>query len=231
MTLEQRIETCKKNPYELNNFVSEYKPFIASTVQKHIGRFVQYGKDDELSIGLMAFQEAVKSYNPQKGAFLSFAENVIKRRLIDYYRQESKYDNVIPLSNFYDPNEEKDIDITQEKSIEVYTDLQVSEYRKYEIIEIQKELKDYGISFFELSKVSPKHDDTKEIYKSIINTVVGNNELINSLKTKKVLPIAEIVKLTQIHRKTIERSRKYVIALVIILTGDYKFIQDFIDWR
>ena len=231
MTLEQRVTVAKKNPYEMNNLISEYKPFIASVVQKQVKRFVQYGRDDELSIGLIAFEESVKSYNNDKGFFLSFAENVIKRRLIDYYRKEVRNSNIIPLSTFYDENEEKNIDITSSQSIEVFSQQQESEYRKYEILEIQEELKEFGISFFDLPKDTPKHEETKKIYKIIVNTVLYNKELLDRLKLKKYFPIAEIADITGIHRKKIERARRYVIVLIIILTGDYKYVQSFIDWR
>ncbi|MDP4268334.1 MAG: RNA polymerase subunit sigma, partial [Bacteroidota bacterium] len=72
--------------------------------------------------------------------------------------------------------------------------------------------------------------ETKEIYKEIVNAVINRQELLNMIKTKKYLPIIEIEKETGIHRKKIERSRKYVITMIIILTGEYKYIQDFINW-
>lgn len=231
MELNKRVASSKKNQYELNNFINDYKPFIAGVVQKHVGRFVQYGVDDELSIGMLAFEEAVRSFNEEKGAFLSFAETVINRRLIDYSRKEGRHSNVIPLSSFQKDGEEINIDITEKQSIQEFQMGEAREYRKYEIAELQKELKEWGISFFELPEVSPKHQETREIYKDIVNTVIRRPELLNMLKVKKYLPIAEIEKETGIHRKKIERARKYVIAMILILTGEYKYIQDFINWR
>lgn len=231
MNLDQRILNAKKNPYEMNNLINDYKPFIISVVQKQTGKFVQYGRDDELSVGLMAFEEAIRAHNSEKGAFLSFAETVIKRRLIDYVRKESRHTNVIPLSTFYNEEDDKDIDVTAEKSVEVYADQEISAMRKYEILEIQKELKEFGISFFELPEISPKHIETKELYRTIISTIINKKEYLETVKTKKYIPIAQIEEITGIHRKTIERSRKYCIAMIVILTGDYKYIQDFIDWR
>lgn len=231
MDLELRINVCKNNIYEMNNFINQYKPFIASVVQKHVGRFVEYGRDDELSVGLIAFEEAIRSYNNEKGAFLPFAENVIKRRLIDYFRKEARHNNVIPLSSFYNQSEEKEVDVTEKESIVEYAQSQENEYRRYEIVEIQKELKAFGMSFSELAEASPKHEETKRIYKQIINSVINNSELIDIIKVKKYFPVADIEKATGIHRKKIERSRKYVIAMVIILTGEYKYVQSFIGWR
>ncbi len=51
---------------------------------------MEYGIDEELSIALMAFNEAIDGYDTSKGSFLSFAKLVINRRLIDYLRKKTK---------------------------------------------------------------------------------------------------------------------------------------------
>lgn len=231
MDLKERINICKQNKYEMNNFISEYKPFISNVVQKQVGKFVQYGKDDELSIGLMAFEEAIRAYNNDKGPFLSFAENIIKRRLIDFYRKESRNNNIISLNSIYDEQNENEVDITQKKAIESHSYKEESEYRKYEILEMQKELSKWKISFNDLVLASPKQVETKKIYKQIINIIINDKEILDSIINKKVFPIKEIVKMSGMHRKKIERARKYIIAIAIIFAGEYKYIQSFIDWR
>jgi len=231
MEIEERISRAKLNPYELNNLITQYKPFIAKSVQEHIGRYVEYGKDEELSVGLMAFEEAVKSYNQDKGNFLSFAKNVIKRRLIDEYRKGKKHSNVIPISSFYNADDDKQIDITENAAILISKETNESLDRRYEIEEIQKELENYEISFFELPNISPKHAETKILYKEMVNVILENTDILDTLRTKRYLPIAKIEKITGIHRKKIERARKYIIAISIILSGDYKNIQSFVNWR
>ena len=50
------------------------------------------GRDDELSIGLIAFNSAIDSFEPgRKVPFLAFCRVVIINRLKDYYRQTAKY--------------------------------------------------------------------------------------------------------------------------------------------
>ncbi|NYC94378.1 sigma factor [Clostridium acetobutylicum] len=71
-SLEDRIQKAKESKEELNRLIQEYKPFIASLLQKKTGKYLQYGYDDELSIGMIAFEEAVESYDRNKGKFLSF---------------------------------------------------------------------------------------------------------------------------------------------------------------
>lgn len=229
VSVNKRVEDIKNNETEINRFIEEYKPFIASCVQKATGRYVRYGEDDELSIGLMAFMEAVKSYNGMKGSFLSFASGVIKRRLIDYYRKEKKHDNVISLNEYSARDEEEETDLSAGESIEQHSEREIGEYRRMELEELKKELSGWDISFFDLAEVSPKHDKTRKIYSSIIKFVLSRSELVGQIKSKKYLPVAEIENNLKIPRKKIERARKYIIAVIIIMTGDYQYIKSYIN--
>lgn len=226
--INEKVEKIKNNEDEINKFVEEYKPFIASCTEKVTGRFVKYGEDDELSIALLAFVEAVKTFDKNKGSFLPFAKNVIRRRLIDYFRKESRHSSVIPLSSCYsDEEEEKDLSVGQ--SIEKHAIDEISEYRRLELEELKKELSKWDISFFDVANVSPKHKRTKKMCIDIINFLLSNSDLLHKIKSKKYLPISEIEKSTGIPRKKIERLRKYIIAVTIIMSGDYQYIQDYID--
>lgn len=230
VSINERVESIKNNQEEINRLVEDYKPFIASCVEKVTGRYVRYGEDDELSIALIAFVEAIKSFDGTKGNFLSFAQNVIKRRLIDYFRKEKRHANVIPLNEYFneDDEEEKDLSVTQ--ALDIYSAKEVSEYRRLELEELKYELKQWDISFFELAEVSPKHNSTRKIYSEIIRFLQSQPELVRLIRTKRYLPIAEIEKFTRIHRKKIERGRKYIIAVILITTGDYHYIRDYINW-
>ena len=81
--INARISSIRDDAEETGRFVEEYKPFIASCTEKVTGRFVNYGSDDELSIAMIAFVEAIRSFDSSKGNFFSFSRNVIKRRLIE----------------------------------------------------------------------------------------------------------------------------------------------------
>lgn len=230
VSINDRVERIKDSEEEINRLVEEYKPFIASCVEKVTGRYVRYGEDDELSIALMAFVEAIKSHDSVKGSFLSFAQNVIKRRLIDYYRKEKKHNNVISLNEYYSEDEEDERDLSMGQALEKYSDDEISEYRRLELEELKKELLQWDITFFQLAEVSPKHLKTRRLYGEIVRFLVSEPDLVKQIKSKMYLPIAEIEKGMGIPRKKIERARKYIIAVLIITTGDYEHIRDFINW-
>lgn len=225
--INARVAAIKDNEDEINRFVEEYKPFIASCTERTTGRYVRYGEDDELSIALMAFVEAIRHFDSSKGNFLSFSQNVIKRRLIDYYRKESRYNNIISINEYFS-DENDDFDLSMDKSMEKYAEDTLANYRRLEIEQLASELAVWDISFFDLANVSPKQDRTQKACNEIVGFLLSRPDLIRQIKEKKYMPINEITNALDIPRKIIERSRKYIIAVVIIASGDYQYIRDYI---
>ena len=71
-------------------------PFIRSETAKFLKRDPS-PEDDELSIAMFAFYEAIRSYSPIKGAFLKYAALQIRSRLIDNYRKERRHQGQVSL--------------------------------------------------------------------------------------------------------------------------------------
>lgn len=227
VNINERVAAIKDNEDEINRLVEEYKPFIASCTEKITGRYVRYGEDDELSIALMAFVEAIKFFDASKGSFLSFSQNVIKRRLIDYFRKESRYSNTISI-NEYTSEENDEYEMSVVKSIEKYSEDMLTHNRRLELEQLSSELAEWDITFFDLASVSPKQDRTQKACSEIAGYLLSRPELIKLIKEKKSLPITDIINALGIPRKIIERSRKYIIAVVIIASGDYQYLRDYV---
>lgn len=235
-TLNDRVCRIKGNINEINNLIIEYKPFIATYIAKITGQYMSYGTDDELSIGLIAFTEAISSYDSKKGSFLSFAQNVIKRRLIDYYRKEKRFENVTYIEEYTENNIDSDNIIEPpfmiKKAMSDYQESSLKELRRLEIEELKGELSKWNISFAELVDVSPKAQKTKILCNDIIKFMLSRQDLIDDLMRTGQLPIAIIEKETKVHRKKVERARKYIIAALLINLGDYEFMKEYVDvWR
>ncbi|QUI21200.1 RNA polymerase sigma-I factor [Vallitalea pronyensis] len=224
-SLDESVMLAKKNIHIRNELIEQYKPFIASTVQQKIGRYVAYGRDEELSIALMAFNEAIDSYDTSKGSFLSFGKLVISRRLIDYARKKHHEDGEILLEKQDMPTA---IDVYNQKSIEAYNMKSQNELRQLEIIQYQEELKRWGIDFEQLVRHSPKHKKTRRLYKDIAAYVTLDSTLMTYIHHHKRLPIQKIVEKMKVHRKKVERGRIYIIALIIIQVGDYQLLKEYI---
>ncbi|MGE5632127.1 MAG: RNA polymerase sigma-I factor [Caulobacteraceae bacterium] len=233
-SINEKVMEIKFSKENRSAFIEEYKPFIAASVEKFTGKYVSYGRDDELSIGLMAFDEAILHYDRTKGNFLSFAKNVIHKRLIDYYRKEKNHQNTTYISEYYTDEDDSenvyDYVVTAEEAQSKYEEQEINQLRRQELVQLKDELSAWDLKFEDIAKSSPKHGSTKKYYLDIVKFIIDRPELVKRIKTKMYLPIAEIEEGTKLPRKTIERSRNYVIAAVIILTGDYYCIREFIDW-
>jgi len=227
--LIERINKSKSDLNQLNDLIADYKPYIAKTVKEHVGHYVSYGEDDELSIGMLAFTEAVKSYDPTKGAFLSFAKRVICMRLIDYYRKQLKYEKKIKKSSRL--SEDVVHDYADESSLKSYAEREENRSRKLEILLLKDELSQWGISFSSLIEHSPKHEKVRNQYLKIAQSIIKDPDLLGELNKSKRLPLRALQTKFLFNRKKIERGRIYIIACVIIINGDYNYIQEYLKWR
>ena len=218
-TLEDRVKKARGNNDLISALITEFKPFIASVAQKRVGRYLHYGEDEELSVGLMAFKEAVDSFKPGKGKFLSFVRMVISMRLIDYYRKCDREAS----STIGDDEEDAEL-AWDRKSIEQYQADGDSEDLKAEVIGYSAALSKWGISLDELVKVSPRREELKKLYQDIARRIAGNKGLLDSLMETGRLPIKEIGKEIEIHRKKLERGRIYIIAMVLAIRSGLSYL-------
>lgn len=70
---------------QIENLFCENEFFILRTARIAAGRPITKS-DDEWSVALSAFWEALKSHDTQKGTLQAYASVVIRHRLIDYVR-------------------------------------------------------------------------------------------------------------------------------------------------
>lgn len=224
MNLEERVLAAQKDKQLRNEIILEYQNFISSCAAKSVGRYIT-DQDDEWSVALIAFDEAITKYDRLKGTFIHFASINIKSRLIDHLRKENKKDKPLLFSSLTERDKEgneSDFDAEDLKS--------KPNDAKYEIEALTEELKAYQISFFDLPLVTPKSQKTKSACIDAIRYILRNTLLTDNIKTKGTLPIKELTEDLNIHRKVIERHRKYIIAVIVILTGDYGMIAEYFQF-
>lgn len=211
MDINDRVYAAKNDKLEREKLISDYTPFIIKQLSQLTNKYIDERNSDELSIGLIAFNEAIDAYESMKGSFLSFSSILIKRRLIDYLRK-SHIENAIPLDLYRENNDDFE-----------------SENRKLEMLSFVSLLSLYNISLNDLVKQSPKHSDTREILAKVARKICESKELLEYLKNRKTLPVKELVHNLNISRKTIERHRKYIIALVIIISEDLPILKQYVN--
>jgi RNA polymerase sigma factor len=211
--------------------IKQHEFYILKSASKVCHRYITKS-DDEWSISLFAFTQAIEGYQLDKGSFLKFAELVIQRRLIDYIKSQGKYNievSVDPLV-FDAPPEEETEDIQIRMAVAEQVSKQDHGDLKLEITEANKVFSNYGFSFFELSECSPHAAKTKKACAKAVNYMLQNPLLINDLRSTKQLSLKLIEKNAQVPRKILERHRKYIIAAIEILSGGYPNLAEYLRY-
>lgn len=218
------------DPEAREKLLVQYNPFILRVAARATGRYIRSGSDDEYSVALGAFNEAIDGYSSDRGGFLNFAETVIKRRLIDYYRRESRRPET-PISDFEDTDDEGNVSnpIMLKESVLAFNVESEAEARREEIVRFGRDLQQYGLSFAELTRVSPKHEDARRSAIAVAKLLVADGELTDHLMKRRELPLSALADVAPVSRKTIERQRKYIIAVSLILLGDYAYMQGYLE--
>ncbi|MEL7649206.1 MAG: RNA polymerase sigma-I factor [Sedimentibacter sp.] len=228
--LDELAISAKNNEESMSRLIKQYENFILKCASSAARIYVSKS-DDEWSIALAAFMEAVKSYSSEKGSFLNFAELVIRRRIIDFIRSKSRYApeiSVSPMIFSTDPEEEEDYSMQSEIAQKVTATEENS--IKLEISLVNEIFEAYGFSFMDLTECSPKADKTKRACGKVVAYMIKNPILISEMKVKKQLPLNLIEKNTKVPRKLLERHRKYIVAAVEIMSGDFPYLASYMRY-
>ncbi len=202
-------------------FIQEYKPFILKNLSQITHRFIEIENSEEYSVGLMAFNEAIDRYDPQlSSSFIGFAAQVIRSRIYDYYRKEKKEKKCVSLSLYDDEGNHKPfIDYSHQKRVET----------RLELYEFSQGLGPYHISLEDLVQKAPKHIDTRLQSVQVAKTIVDNPHLSQQLRNKKTLPIKDLIDILPVGKKMLNRNRKFIIAICVILWGDLTELKSYVE--
>jgi len=226
--IDEKVVLAAKDKDKLNELIKEYESFIIKIASKATGKYITRSTD-EWSVSLSAFSQAVSDYSFEKGSFLSFAELVIKRRLIDYIRIESRHNVETPVNpHIFGSESDEDENDTAIKR-EVISKVSGSEDNslKYEIEAANAQFSVYGFSFFDLTECSPKASKTKSACAKAVVYILNTPIIFEQLRSSKMLPIKIIEKNAKVPRKILEHHRKYIIAAVEIMSGNYPYLAEY----
>ena len=230
--LNREALEAKRDERKLEAFIRANKRFILGCAFKTTRRFVTES-DDEWSIALIAFHEAVQSYDAGKGSFKQFAGLVIKRRLLDELGRGARHKNEIAADmsgGGMDDETVEPIRLEVERRISeeaIRRDEEATSVRD-EIEAVGETLGRYGISFFDLTECSPKAQKTKTACAAVIRALIGSDAMMDGLRSSGTLPIKKLCAETGVPRKILENHRKYIIAAAEILYGDYPKLAEYL---
>lgn len=235
--LEQEVLLAKEDEVHLNTLIESRTPWILRCASDTVRRYVTTG-DDEWSVALWAFAEAVRDYEPGKGKFLSFASVVIRRRLLDHLRGEKRREgetNVPPEAFGGDlPAGAEGVQIQVRQKV-AEASLAASEtdpaaLARAEIGEMQAVLSDYGFSFFALTECSPKAGKTRDACALALRVLLADPALMAGMRRSRTLPMKELSAASGVSRKVLDRHRRYVIAAAEILSGDFPVLSGYLSF-
>ncbi|MFQ9309648.1 MAG: sigma-70 family RNA polymerase sigma factor [Paraclostridium sordellii] len=203
------LKTDNLKDIDSNEFIKEHIPFIIKTINEITGRYICLDNDEEISIGLLAFDEARQKYDYSKGHFLPYAKLVIKSRILNYLRKE-KNNN---LKESLEKLREDGFDFSQE----LYNPIENQDILIEEMNILKTTIQDFGFELDDLVEESPKHKDTRNRAIDLSNKINDDNKIKESMYTKRRLPIKEISIKYVISQKIIKGSKKFIITVVIVL--------------
>jgi len=200
--------------------IRHYRPFVLRTVRYICKRSIDWN-DDEASIGLIGFDAAIDRYDATKGkTFDNFAYLIIRNRLIDEFRRQGKQDAVTvslhPEEGGASEHSPGEIAV----SLEAYERASAAEELAQELMRYDEVLQDYGVSLEDLEEQSPQHQDSRINLIRIARTFNAQKEWLSHLERTRSLPIKEMLKSVSVSRRTLERNRKYLIALIVMYSCD-----------
>ncbi len=206
----------------IENIYDDLLPFCLRVASKTCNRYITI-QDEESSIAQIAILEAFDKYQPDRGSFYYFLGQVIRNRIIDYKRRETK-SRTISFSDLGD-NKDTYIEPVDDDYFEkILDDLD----RQQEIEKFKNMLGEFQISFEDLYKVSPRHSGAREKAMKVAGLIAQSSELSEHLLMKKSLPARVLEEKFDINHKLLDRYRKYIIAGVLILKYEFSYLKPYV---
>ena len=219
----QQVYAAKQDVQAADRLIGTYLPFIKAETAKFLKRPPIDGHDDELSIAMIAFHEAIGGYSRTRGAFLKYAAMLIRSRLIDYSRREQRHSRVISLDA--PAGETATLGETLANEKEPHEETVTRDATRAEIEELTKQMQKFGVTLSDIADNCPKQQRTLSACRKALQFARENPELLESLLQTKKLPIGPLTTGSGVERKTLERHRKYMVALLLIYTNGYEIIR------
>lgn len=221
----QQVYAAKEDNFAADDFIESYKPFIKAETAKFLKRPTN-DQDDELSIAMIAFYEAINQYSHLKGSFLNFASRMIRNRLIDYWRKIKRHTGLVELDAPIVNDEETTlIDLVPEEKNKT-EELIHREATVAEIKELAQQMSEFNVSLSDVADKNPRQKRTLFACQKAVDTAIKDEKIMTQFFKNRKLPITRIAELSQVAKKTLERHRDYVIALLIIYSNGYDLIRN-----
>lgn len=220
----QQVYAAKEDIQAADDLIRAYLPFIKAETAKFLKRPPMEGQDDELSIAMMAFHEAIGGYSRTRGSFLKYAAMLIRSRLVDYSRREQRHSRVLSLDAPIG-KEDATLGETLADDRDPREETALRDATRAEIEELTRQMQEFGVGLSDVADNCPKQQRTLDACRRALEYAKGNPELLEDFLKTKRLPIGQLATGSGVERKTLERHRKYLVALLLIATNGYEILR------
>ena len=193
-TSTQAVRARTDEPF-LERFIEAHEAFVLRCASRHAG-FAVTRSDDEYSVALLAFYEAIKGYDPASGPFGAYASLVIGRRLADHYRSQHRFDAETPLApqTFDGTVDRESADAAMQQAV--------------------------AEQMSEAKPVSAQDESCA----AAVGTLLHSPVLFASMQSAHSLPIKALAQQCGVSARTITRHRDYIVAAALLIDGDYPIL-------
>lgn len=221
----EQVYAAKESVQAADQLIGDYLPFIRAETAKFLKRPPEEGRDDELSIAMIAFHEAIGGYAKHRGSFLKYASMLIRSRLIDYARKERRHRQTVSLDAPAAGEESASLGETLPEERDHPEESAHRQATRQEIEELSRQMESFGVSLSDVADNCPKQQRTLQACRKALAYARENSWLLEELVRGKKLPLAKLSDGSGVERKTLERHRKYLVALLLIYTNGYEIIR------
>lgn len=220
----QQVIRSRQNPEAADQFIRSYMPFIKAETARFLHRPPIEGQDEELSVAMFAFYETMTVYNPDRGAFLPLASAGIRNRLIDYFRREQKYSGQLSLDEPVDEDGDTLLEKTDPGVDEIsdYTDLAGAQE---EIKKFSADLALFGLTLTDVADSCPRQERTLDACMKVLDYAKKHPQLLEQMIHSCKLPLSQLALGSGVEKKTLERHRKYLVAILLAFTNGFEIIR------
>jgi RNA polymerase sigma factor len=222
--LVPKLELAKQDRRALNALVLEYMPFIKKNITAVF--YDREGRQDALTDAMLAFTGAVQTYNAENGSFAAYAAALMRNRVINFAKKEHREKKRFIF--FSAKGDEGARPLEDDISRQAYDLEEERQKLDMELDEVNAVFSRWGFDWDSLVKKCPRQDRSRFSCFAAAKKITENAALFeNTIKTQQ-LPVSYLVSNGGVSKKTLEKYRQFIAAVVILTTGDYPYIRAFL---
>ncbi len=221
--VEQIMRAQQGSREARERLVTAFVPFVLKVAQQVCRRRLRLCRDDEVSVAMVAFMEAVERYRPHRGgSFTAFARMVVQHRVIDSLRRSGVRAEV-PVSCFSVAPLAETVDLNlraaeMRQAMLAYQTAFGAIERREELLTYRAMLRQHGISLAQVVRGCPRHADARARAIAAARAVADDPGWRAHLLGRRALPLKEMVARGElgVSRTTLERHRRYIVAVALL---------------